>query len=188
MRVKPLACVALAFACLPLPAQDKNAIAPAVNGTWLELEAAFIAAAQAMPSGKYSFAPSQGAFAGVRTFAEQIKHAACANFAFFNEIEGKEPPADCAHGGPDAAKTKAELVRYLQSSFEYADKVLATITTANALDRADGPYAAPSTKIGLVVTAVRHASDHYGQIVEYLRMNGIAPPAGKESKPSPRAP
>jgi hypothetical protein len=82
---------------------------------------------------KYSFIPTAGKFDGVRSFAEQVKQAACAQFALFNEIEGKTPPAEC--------------------------------------------YAGPSTRLGIAVTAVWHITDHYGEIVEYLRMNGIAPPA-----------
>src|SRR5437879_2334674 len=113
----------------------------------------------------------------VRSFAEQVKHVACSNFAFFNEIEGKAPPEHCEKGGPAAAKTKAELVKYLRDSFDYGDRVLATINAQNALARVEGPYAGPNTRLGIAVAAVWHIADHYGQIVEYLRMNGIVPPS-----------
>jgi hypothetical protein len=68
------------------------------------------------------------------------------------------------------------LLKYLRDSFDYGNKVLQTITAKNALDRAEGPYAGPNTKLGLAVAAVWHIADHYGQIVEYLRMNNIVPP------------
>jgi len=162
-----------------------------------------------MPEKKYPFAPTDGEFKGVRTFAQQVKHVACANFAFFNEIQGKTPPPECENGGPDPAKTKPELMKYLRDSFAYADQVMATIDTTNALAPVSGRYGGPSTKLGIAVLAVWHASDHYGQMVgsmpdsedgdsqfgarspgqmvEYLRMNGIVPPASRETqRPSAR--
>jgi uncharacterized damage-inducible protein DinB len=137
----------------------------------------FVAVAEAMPADKYSFIPTAGNFKDARSFGEQVKHVACANFAFFNEIEGKTPPEGCERGGPSKAQTKTELLQYLRESFEYGNKVLATINAQNALDRVNGRYAAPNTKLGVAVAAVWHISDHYGQLVEYLRMNGVVPPS-----------
>lgn len=157
-----------------------KSIAASVDSSlnWTEHE--FLAVAEAMPEDKYSFIPSDGEFKGVRSFAEQVKHVACANYAFFNEIEGKTPPEHCEKGGPDKARTKAELMKYLRDSFDYGNKVLTTINAQNALKRAEGPYAGPNTQLGLAVAAVWHIADHYGQIVEYLRMNGIVPPPTKQ--------
>ncbi len=151
-------------------------IAESVGGTLGWTEGQFLGLAEAMPEEKYSFVPSGGNFQGVRSFAEQVKHVACAQFAFFNEIEGRTPPEHCEKGGPDKAKTKAELLKYLRESFEYGNKVLASISTQNALERVEGPYAGPNTKLGIAVAAVWHIADHYGQLVEYVRMNGIVPP------------
>jgi uncharacterized damage-inducible protein DinB len=151
-------------------------IADSVGGTLRWTEGQFAAVAEAMPENRYSFIPSTGNFEGARSFAEQVKHVACANFAFFNEIEGKTPPQHCEQGGPNSAKSKAELVKYLKDSFEYGARVLATINAQNALERVEGPYAGPNTKLGIAVAAVWHVADHYGQIVEYLRMSGIVPP------------
>lgn len=162
----------------PAGGQDAvpTTIAGSVGYTLRWVEGNFLGVAEAMPAEKYSFIPSQGNFAGVRSFGEQVKHVACANFAFFNEIEGKTPPPDCEKGGPDKAATKVELIAYLKSSFDYGNRVLATIDAGNALVREEGRYAAPDTRLGLAVTAVWHITDHYGQCVEFLRMNGIVPP------------
>jgi uncharacterized damage-inducible protein DinB len=146
------------------------------------IEQSFVSLADAMPDEKYGFKPTDGAFTGVRTFAEQVKHVACSNFGFFTEIEKKEPPSSCDTGGPSPARSKAELMTYLRESFEYAQRVLRTMTPANALEPAGGPYGGKSTRLGLTTLAVWHASDHYGQLVVYLRMNGIVPPA---SQPAP---
>src|SRR5215472_4050484 len=139
-------------------------------------EKGFLGVAEAMPEDKYSYVPNGGNFEGVRSFGEQVKHVACAQFAFFNEIEGKTPPEHCEKGGPSKARTKTELLKYLRDSFDYGDRVLATITAQNALDRIDGGYAAPNTRLGIAVAAVWHITDHYGQLVVYLRLNGIVPP------------
>jgi hypothetical protein len=151
-------------------------IADSVGGALHWTEGQFLSIAEAMPENKYSFVPTQGEFKGARSFAEQVKHVACANFAFFNEIESKTPPEHCEKGGPSKAATKAELLAYLRDSFNYGNRILATVSAQNALTRAEGPYAGPNTRLGLAVTAVWHIADHYGQIVEYLRMNNIVPP------------
>src|SRR6476646_8507736 len=153
-----------------------KSIADSVSRTLQFAEGNFLGVAEAMPENKYSFVPSAGKFDGVRTFGEQVKHVACAQFAFFNEFEGKKPPDDCEKGGHDAAKTKAELLKYLKDSFDYSNRVLATLTAKNALDRIEGRYAGPNTKLAISVIAVWHITDHYGQVVEYLRLNGVVPP------------
>ena len=170
---------AICLATLPAFAQQdevpKTVAASIASGLkWTEDE--FYSVAEAMPDNKYDFVPSAGKFDGVRSFAEQVRHVACANYGFFNEIEGKTPPPDCEKGGPSSVKGKAELLKYLRDSFDYGDKVLTTINEKNMLDRVDGRYAGPNTKLGMAVVAVWHITDHYGQIVEYLRMNGIVPP------------
>jgi hypothetical protein len=53
------------------------------------------------------------------------------------------------------------------------------MTPANALEPAGGPYGGPSTRLGIATLSIWHASDHYGQLVVYLRMNGIVPPASQ---------
>lgn len=159
----------------PIPAS----IADSVGGSLNLVEGQLLSIAEAMPESKYSFIPSGGNFDGVRSFGEQVKHAACAQFAFFDEIEGKTPPAECEKGGPSKAATKAELIQYLRDSFDYGNRVLATINQRNALDRVEGRYAGPNTRVGMAVTAVWHLTDHYGQVVVYLRMNGIVPPASQ---------
>ena len=151
-------------------------IADSVGDNMKFIEGSFLGVAEAMPENKYDFIPSGGNFQGVRSFGEQVKHVACAQFGFFNEFEGKQPPADCERGGHNPAKTKAELIQYLKDSFDYGNRVLATLTAKNALDRVEGRYAGPNTKLGISVIAVWHMTDHYGQMVEYLRMNGMVPP------------
>ena len=69
---------------------------------------------------------------------------------------------------------------YLRESFAYAGRVLRTLTPANAMEPTVGPYPGPSTRLGLATISIWHATDHYGQLVVYLRMNGIVPPASAQ--------
>src|ERR1700746_2576329 len=110
------------------PDDIAKSIAESVGGTPQFAEGNFLGVAEAMPEDKYSYIPAGGNFDGVRSFGEQVKHVACAQFAFFNEFEGKKPPDDCEKGGHDAAKTKAELIQYLKNSFDYSNRVIAGLT------------------------------------------------------------
>ena len=157
----------------------KPTLAAAVLVHWKFIAGEAIGAAGAMPEEKYNFAPTNGEFKGARTFAEQVRHVACANFGFFKEMEKLPPPPGCEKGEPASIKTKADLMKYLGESFAYGETVMAKINPANMLEPVEGPYAGPNTKIGMCITAAWHVSDHYGQMVEYLRMNGIVPPASR---------
>lgn len=166
----------------PVGAQSTpDPMAQSMTPMFAMIERSFVALAEAMPADRYDFRPTDGAFEGARSFGEQVKHVACSNFAFFNEVEGLEPPAGCATGGPTSAATKSELVAYLRESFTYGKGVLQGTTPDNALQPTQGPYGGASTRLTLITLAVWHASDHYGQLVVYLRMNGLVPPASRAS-------
>jgi hypothetical protein len=176
-RIVAFAMIVLAASAALAQKEDipKN-IADSIGGSLHWAEGQFLSIAEAMPEAKYAFIPSGGNFEGVRSFGEQVKHVACAQFAFYNEIEGKTPPELCEKGGPSKAKTKAEIIQYLKDSFDYGNKVLATINEKNALERVEGRYAGPNTKLGIASASLWHITDHYGQLVVYLRLNGIVPP------------
>jgi DinB superfamily len=152
----------------------------------------FRSAAEAMPAEKYGYRPAQGDYGGVfpgygpkelRTFGEQVKHVACANFAFAAELDGKTPPPNCDTGGPSPAKSRDELVAYLHESFKALKKSLGAITKENMFQPIEGPYAGPNTRLGLATVCIWHVADHYGQLVLYMRLNGIVPPASRPNPP-----
>jgi uncharacterized damage-inducible protein DinB len=149
-------------------------------------------AAEAMPEEKYGYRPAEGKFknekpefgpAEVRTFAEQVKHVACSNLGFAAELDGQKPPEACDKGGPSPAKTKKELLIYLRDSFAAIRKSLGAIDTKNMFDPIEGPYAGPNTRLGLASVIIWHNADHYGQMLLYLRLNGIVPPASRPNPP-----
>lgn len=159
------------------PPQSKT-VADSINYVWKDVEHDFTSLADAMPEDKWSFKPTQGAFANARTFAEQVKHVACANFAFANQILGEKPPPRCDMGGPDPAKSKGEIMKYLHDSFEKMDQAISGTNDKNMLKPIKGQYAGDN-RLSALTVAVWHISDHYGQLVEYLRMNNIVPPASR---------
>jgi uncharacterized damage-inducible protein DinB len=149
-------------------------------------------AAEAMPEEKYSYRPVEGKFknekpefgpAEVRTFAQQVKHVACANFAFAAELDGQTPPAGCDKEGPSPAKTRRELLIYLRDSFAAIRKSLGAMDAKNMFDPIEGPYAGPNTRLGIATVIVWHNADHYGQMALYLRGNNIVPPASRPNPP-----
>ena len=140
-------------------------------------------AADAMPADKYGFAPTDGEFKGVRTFGQQIKHLAATNHILAAAALGEEPPAGAGDEmGPETVRTKAEILDYLNGSFEHLATAIDAIGDKNATVKSSpiSPLkGTETTRLALAVEAMIHAFDHYGQMVEYLRMNGIVPPASR---------
>jgi uncharacterized damage-inducible protein DinB len=182
-------------AAAPKPTAPPPPAAPPTIGAVIDrevsiLEREFVSTAEAMPEDKFNFAPTSlniagSDFKGVRTFAEQVKHVAAANFEFWGAITGDKPPlpADSPNdNGPSALKTKAEIVKYLKDSFALGHKAAQSLATAeSALGMVPSPFGQGQqiTRLFLATFAVQHAFDHYGQMVEYLRMNGIIPPPSR---------
>ena len=142
-----------------------------------------VSAAEAMPADKYGFAPTDGEFKGVRTFGKQVKHLAATNHILAAAALGEEPPADAGDElGPEAIRTKAEIIDYLNGSFAHLQKAVDAIGDKKLAVKSSpiSPLSANTvTRLALVVEACVHAFNHYGQMVEYLRMNGVVPPASR---------
>jgi uncharacterized damage-inducible protein DinB len=155
--------------------------AKALDGLLSMTEFQVVGAAKAMPADKYDFAPSQAIFnsaqktefATVRTFVAQVTHQAQANYFFFS-WSGIKPDRDVKAIG--SITNKEEAVVALEASFAYAHSAIATITAENAFV-AIKPIDGFSTRATITAFAAAHGNDHYGQMVEYLRMNGVVPPA-----------
>lgn len=158
----------------------KTVTANQVVDEWVtNAETHLVSLAQALPEDKYSFAPVNGEFHGVRTFAQQVKHLAANNYGMAAKILGEKPSADQDNEeGPVSLRTKAQIVTYLKGSFAALHKAVATITMGNQVASTPGG-SAQSTHLGLAIDAIAHSFNHYGQMVEYLRMNGIVPPASR---------
>jgi uncharacterized damage-inducible protein DinB len=133
-----------------------------------------VSAAEAMPADKYNFVPTHGTFEGVRTFAQQVTHIAAAQYYYLGNFGVK--------GGVDSdaldkLTKKDDIVKALKDSYAFAQQAIETITAENAFQQF-GDH--KSTRAGLAAAALAHTNDHYGQMVVYLRMNGIIPPASRK--------
>jgi hypothetical protein len=153
------------------------------------LESQFVPAAEAMPEDRYSFAGKDGEFTGTRTFALEIKHVATANLIFYSAILGEAPPPGVnltgAANGPDDVQTKDQIVRYLKDSFALGHRAVASLAAENlTVPVPNPPIGFMNTRLALATFSIGHAWDHYGQLAEYLRMNGIVPPASKGQPPA----
>ena len=134
--------------------------------------------ADAMPAEKYGFSPSSsaGKFEGVRTFAEMVKHLSAANYILASAVLGGKPPhQEQDEKAPDTLKSKAEIMEYLKRSFAHLHRAAAAINEGNETEIVKFDRTRP----GLIIDALAHSFNHYGQLVEYLRMNGIVPPASR---------
>jgi uncharacterized damage-inducible protein DinB len=146
-------------------------------------EKELVEAAEAMPEDKFSFSPESlnipgSDYKGVRTFAAQVKHVAASKYLIWSPVTGDKLPDGVKDGsGPAELKTKAEIVDFLKESFALGHKAAASLTAENMLQTVG---TGTSTRLRLATFGVSHAFDHYGQMVEYLRMNGIVPPASRE--------
>lgn len=159
-----------------------STISAAVDREITNAENQIIEVAEAMPEDKFDFSPeslsiSGSDYKGVRTFALEVRHIAASNYAIWSPLTGEKFPKDFMGGnGPEKLKTKAEIMQFLKDSFALGHKAAATLTIENMLQPAEG---SKSTRLRLAEFAVSHAYDHYGQMVEYLRLNGIVPPASR---------
>ena len=160
---------------------EKPTFAAVYERTLKGVEGEVVSAAEAMPDDKFNFAPTQGDFKGVRTFAQQIKHIAAVNYMLGGAIMTEKPPVDLGgENGPDNMTSKADVVKFLKDSFAYLHKALATLNENNILGQVQSPFGSNKpSRLGLSLIAISHPFDHYGQMVEYLRMNNIVPPASR---------
>jgi hypothetical protein len=145
--------------------------------------------ARAMPAEKYSFAPIGRAFAGVRTFGEQIRHLATMIYITAAIVlEEKSPYGPGKNdNGPEGIDSKADTLKYLEGSLAYARKAMASLSEKNQLDLLN-TYFGPMPRAAVAAGIAYHSFDHYGQMVVYARMNGIIPPASQPAEISPGVP
>jgi hypothetical protein len=186
-----LMCGVSAFAQdAPKPATSPAAaptMAQIINRQLGGVERELVPLAEAMPEDKFNFAPTNGEFKGVRTFASMVKHIAVTNVLMASAMNGQAPPKltdEENDNGPADIKTKAQIVQYLKDSFAMLHKAADGTNESNIMTPVPNPFGGknPAFRLGLFISNVGHSRDHYGQLVEYLRDNGIIPPA---SRPQP---
>ncbi|PYX60485.1 MAG: DinB family protein [Acidobacteria bacterium] len=164
-------------------AQPAPSIASVLDRDISAVEKQIVDAADAMPEDRFNFTPESlnipgSNYKGVRSFAVQVKHIAASNWFIWSPLTGDKLPEGLKDdgNGPANLQTKADIIKFLKDSFALGHKGAATLTAENMLQ---SPANSKSTRLHLAEFGVAHAYDHYGQMVEYLRMNGIVPPASR---------
>jgi uncharacterized damage-inducible protein DinB len=175
-------------ASAPKAADPKHPDVPTILARQLKnLENDIVPAADAMPDDKFNFAPSNdlikgGEFTGVKTYALQVRHIAATNQLIAASLNGEPSPLSDKESdlGPEAMTSKADINAYLKDSFAKMHTAFAKFTAKNLDEQVRSPFG-PNTasRLGLAIIVLAHTQDHYGQMVEYLRMNGIIPPASR---------
>jgi len=185
-RIPFLAIVLLAFA-FPAHAQDAMkkdvAVKPAdpelkvVLDSWNEVGRKLIAMAEDFPEDKYDFKPTPAQ----RSFAEQLLHAAGANYFFTNPVIGKEPPA-AEDPKRDQYKSKADIVAFVKKSF--ADGAAAIQSKGEKGLTTEVVYFAhqKARVLDMSYGLIEHSGEHYGQLVVYYRLAGLVPPESRPKK------
>ncbi|HKT24371.1 MAG TPA: DinB family protein [Terriglobales bacterium] len=166
-------------------------IASTLNGSLRGIEREIMGAAEAIPQDKFDFSPATANVPGdfktpnpVRTMGEQFKHIGDALEAYSAGIMGQKPPSSSDENGPKNIKTKDQVIDYLKGSFAKAHSAIDTITAQNATEEMPSPFGGNRkvTRLNLAIQMIGHSNNHYGQIIEYLRMNGIVPPESQPRK------
>jgi hypothetical protein len=162
-------------------AQKPATVAQNYEGPIRSAEGEIVSLVEAMPADKMDFAPTQGEFKGVRTFAQQAKHLAAVLYIVAAAAKAEKVPVDTnGEDGPAAVKSRDEIVKFLKDAFAYARSAAQGITAENETQMVPSPFGQGQMSRGAAIqVAGWHSFDHYGQMVVYARMNGIVPPASR---------
>jgi|GEM_PF-549410 len=163
---------------------EKNAASDALHVFLQTTENRVMAVAEAMPSDSYGFVPipslfasgSHTSYAGVRTFAGQLAHLAGGNYYFFAPVMRLAMPI--SQEELNKATAKPQAIAVVRESFAFGYKAIETITPESAFNVVQG-HEGMNTPATLIAAGVEHAANVYGQLIEYVRMNGLLPPGSK---------
>jgi uncharacterized damage-inducible protein DinB len=181
-------CLALAVVGLRLPAygQDKKAGAPkaavspsqALLDAWNDVGRKLIAMAEDFPEDKYDFKPVPAQ----RSFAEQLLHAANANYFLTNPVMGRKPPVEEDPKREDY-KTKAAVAAFVKKAFEDGAAAIKFKGDKGLNDLLVDPFANQQVRVSdMAWGLLEHSGEHYGQLVVYYRVAGLVPPESRPKK------
>lgn len=146
-----------------------------VTRSWQRVSRLVVASAEAMPDAGYAFKPTPD----VRSFGELIGHLAEEHYMICAGAKGEKNPKDGT--AFEKLPAKADLIKAINESIAYCNAVYAAAkdeartTQPSAPNRRDTPFSS-------MLLNVTHDSEHYGNIVTYLRLKGIVPPSSQPSR------
>ena len=159
----------------PKPADSPSKV---VIDSWNEIGRKLIAMAEDFPEDKYDFKPTPAQ----RSFAEQLLHAAGANYYFINPLMGQKPPAE-EDLKRDKYKTKADVVAMVKKSFADGAAALKAKGDKGMTDTIVDPFGNQQVRVyDYAYGFIEHCGEHYGQLVVYYRLAGLVPPESRPKK------
>ncbi len=153
---------------LPNPTTAANPLTTTLSIFRSNMQDKIMKSADAMPESKYSYRPTKE----VRSFAEILNHVADISYILCSNVKGEAPPAMAGAKG-----SKTEIVAYLKGAFDYCDGVYSGFTDAHLNDPADF-WGHKTNKMFILTQVGNHDALHYGNLVTYLRINGLEPSGG----------
>jgi uncharacterized damage-inducible protein DinB len=132
-----------------------------------------IRVAEAMPAEKYDFKPVKE----VGDFGDQLKHAGIAMCILLANAEGKK--VEIKDVMLDRLKTKDEIIAELRKIAGEGAAVINRVAGKTDGEVVESQFFGKTTRRFLLIQAIAHNNNHYGQLVYYLRLNGITPPASR---------
>jgi uncharacterized damage-inducible protein DinB len=163
-----LASLANAQQGMPNPTMAPNPLTTTLSIFRSNMQDKLMKSADAMPESKYSYRPTKD----VRSFAEILNHVADISYILCSNVKGEASPATAT-----AKVSKTEIIAYLKGSFDYCDGVYSGFTDAHLNDPADF-WGAKTNKMFVLTQVGNHDALHYGNLVTYLRLNGLVPSGG----------
>ena len=163
-----LASLANAQQGMPNPTMASNPLTTTLSIFRSNMQDKIMKSADAMPESKYSYRPTKD----VRSFAEILNHVADISYTLCSNVKGEATPGTAAAKG-----SKAEIKAYLKGSFDYCDGVYSGFTDAHLNDPADF-FGVKTNKMFILTQVGNHDALHYGNLVTYLRINGLEPSGG----------
>lgn len=140
---------------------------------WTRTRKMMTAIVAAFPEDKYDFRPVKE----VRSFREMVAHMISDSYSHIGYVAGmSRAESEKLTKKYDGIKTKAEFLKAMGESYDYGDKILSTITDKNAMDMVSGMRSEKMTRVEAALVAFEDQMDHYGNLVVYLRLNGVVPP------------
>jgi len=168
VSVSVLASLANAQQGMPNPTMAPNPLTTTLSIFRSNMQDKIMKSADAMPESKYSYRPTKD----VRSFAEMVNHVADISYILCSNVKGEATP-----GTTIAKGSKAEIMAYLKGAFDYCDGVYSGFTDAHLNDPADF-WGVKTNKMFILTQVGNHDALHYGNLVVYLRQNGLVPSGG----------
>ena len=187
MKKRPFLAIALLAVAFAMPAYAQDAmkkdapVKPAdpeskvVLDSWNEIGGKLVTMAEDFPENKYDFKPTPAE----RSFAEQLLHAAGANYFLTDSVMGKKLSAEDPKR--ENYKTKADIVAFVKKSI--ADGAAAIQSKGETGMNSTVPYGHQEARVlDIAYGLIEHAGEHYGQLVVYYRLSGLVPPESRPKK------